>query len=32
MEKQQINTYKEIAVEYAKNQPKTITYNTIYWR
>jgi hypothetical protein len=32
LEKQQINAYKEIAVEYAKNQPKTITYNTIYWR
>ncbi|MCX6171311.1 MAG: hypothetical protein NT048_00545 [Flavobacterium sp.] len=31
-EKQQINAYKEIAVEYAKNQPKTITYNNIYWR
>lgn len=32
LEKQKINTYKEIAVEYAKNQPKTITYNNIYWR
>lgn len=31
-EKQQINAYKEIAVEYAKNQPKTITYNNIIWR
>ena len=31
-EKQQINAYKEIAVEYAKNQPKTISYNNIYWR
>jgi len=32
LEKQQINTYKEIAVEYAKNQPKTVTYNNIIWR
>lgn len=32
LEKQQINAYKEIAVEYAKNQPKTITYNNIIWR
>ena len=32
IEKQQINAYKEIAVEYAKNQPKTVTYNNIIWR
>jgi hypothetical protein len=32
LKKQQINAYREIAVEYAKNQPKTITYNNIYWR
>ena len=32
LEKKQINAYKEIAVEYAKNQPKTITYNNIIWR
>lgn len=32
MEKKQINAYKEIAVEYAKNQPLTITYNNIVWR
>lgn len=32
LKKQQINAYKEIAVEYAKNQPKTITYNNIIWR
>lgn len=32
LEKQQINAYKEIAVEFAKNQPETITYNNIYWR
>ena len=32
LEKQQVNAYKEIAVEYAKNQPKTLTYNNIIWR
>lgn len=32
LEKQQVNAYKEIAVEYAKSQPKTITYNNIIWR
>ena len=32
IEKQQINAYKEIAVEYAKNQPKTITYTNVIWR
>lgn len=32
LEKLQINAYKEIAVEYAKNQPKIITYNNIIWR
>ena len=32
LEKQQINAYKEIAVEYVKNQPKIITYNNIIWR
>jgi hypothetical protein len=32
LEKQQINAYKEIAVEYAKNQPKTVTYNNIILR
>ena len=32
LEKQRINAYREIAVEYAKNQPKTITYNNINWR
>ena len=32
IEKQQIEAYREVAVEYAKNQPKTVTYNNIYWR
>lgn len=32
LEKQQINAFREIAIEYAKNQPKTITYNNIYWK
>ncbi len=32
LEKQQINAYREIAVEQARNQPKTVTYNNIYWR
>ena len=30
--KQQINAYKEIATEYAKNKPRTITYTNIIWR
>lgn len=29
IEKQQINAYREIAVEYARNQPRTITYTNI---
>jgi hypothetical protein len=32
LEKKRIDAYKDIAIEYAKNQPKTITYNNIYWR
>ena len=32
IEKKRINAYKEVAVEYAKNQPRTITYNNIIWR
>jgi hypothetical protein len=32
LEKQQINAYKEIAVEYAKNQPKIINYTNLIWR
>ncbi len=32
LEKKRIDAFKEVAVEYAKNQPKTITYNNIIWR
>ncbi|WP_016777204.1 hypothetical protein [Anaerophaga thermohalophila] len=31
LQQQRINTYREIATEYAKNQPKSVTKN-IYWR
>jgi hypothetical protein len=27
-----VNSYREVAVEHARNQPKTITYSNIYWR
>ena len=30
LEKQRINAYREVAVEYAKNQPKVI-YRNVYW-
>jgi predicted Rdx family selenoprotein len=32
LDKIRANSYREIAVEQARNQPKTITYNNIYWR
>ena len=32
LQKRRIDAFKEIAVEYAKNQPKTVTYNNIIWR
>lgn len=32
LEQQRISSYRSIAIEYAKNQPKTVTYNNIYWR
>ena len=32
LEKSRIDSYKTVADEYANNQPKTITYNNIYWR
>ncbi len=30
LDKIRVSTYRDVAVEYAKNQPKTITYNNIY--
>jgi predicted Rdx family selenoprotein len=32
LEKKRIKAYKEIAIEYAKSQPKILPYNTIIWR
>lgn len=32
LDKIRVAAYRDVAVEYAKNQPKTITYNNIYWR
>jgi hypothetical protein len=32
LDKIRTNSYREIAVEQAKNQPKTVTYNNIYWK
>ena len=32
LDKIRVNSYREIAVELAKNQPKTVTYNNINWR
>ena len=32
LDKIRVNAYREVAVEHARNQPKTITYNYIYWR
>jgi hypothetical protein len=32
LDKIRVNAYREVAVAYAKNQPKTVTYNNIYWR
>lgn len=31
-EQKRLDAQREIAVEQAKNQPKTVTYNNIYWR
>jgi hypothetical protein len=31
LEQQSINAFKQIAVEYSKNQPQTIVYNHIIW-
>ena len=32
LDKIRVNSYREIAVEQARNKPKTITYNNIYWK
>jgi hypothetical protein len=32
LDKIRVNSYREVAVEQARNQPKTVTYNNIYWR
>jgi hypothetical protein len=32
LDKMRVNSYREIAVEQARNQPKTVTYNNINWR
>jgi hypothetical protein len=32
LDKIRVNAYREVAVEYAKNQPKTINYDNIKWR
>lgn len=32
LDKIRVNAYREVAVEQARNQPKIVTYNRIYWR
>lgn len=32
LDKLRVNSYREVAIEYAKNQPKTINYTNVYWR
>jgi len=32
LENTRINAFKEVAVEYAKNQPKEVYYSNIYWK
>jgi hypothetical protein len=32
LDKIRVGAYREIAIEQAKNQPKTVTYNNIIWR
>jgi len=32
LDKIRVNSYREVAMEQARNQPKTVTYNNIYWR
>lgn len=31
LDKLRINAYRDVGVAYARNQPKTITYNNIFW-
>lgn len=32
LDKIRVNSYREVAMEQARNQPKTVAYNNIYWR
>ena len=32
LDKLRVRSYREIAVEQARNQPKSVTYNNIIWR
>lgn len=32
LDKLRINSFREVAIEYAKNQPKTVNYTNVYWR
>ncbi|MBL0308821.1 MAG: hypothetical protein IPP77_03810 [Bacteroidetes bacterium] len=32
LDKIRVSAYRDVAVKYAENQPKTVTYNNIYWR
>lgn len=32
LDRLRINAYREVALERARNQPKTVTYNNVYWR
>ena len=32
LDKLRVNSYRKVAIEYARNQPKTMTYNNIIWR
>jgi hypothetical protein len=32
LDKLRVNAYRQVATEYARNQPKSVTYNNINWR
>lgn len=32
LEKTKVNAYRDVAIEFARNQPRTVTYNNIIWR